>query len=901
MIRQRFSALLVLVLAVIQVLGPGLLWAAEQRGIQVDFKDYVVISAISEGMLIAESSGESKVLRFGEAVNVGEELRTGHGTVAEVLIGNRAVVTLGSDSTAQLTQLSPEQITLQVSKGIARVAASADALGERGMVNIQTPTSETKTRGGIVRVMVNAPGESLAQASVGEAKTYLASYSPRTMVAGNDTDADIIQVEEGVAEILGAGPNGQALTVTAGQSVTRQAGQTRLMTDGEQQDTMRAGVLANLDHSNTPTEGVENLVVLQVDQATLLGQALTGAKQTSQDQSPSEDESKGVINGATGLGSTPNSQSNSQSNSQTNTPPNTTLVAQFFGTGSPGSGTGGNPINVSNTGAVDDGGDSPDVVQLSDPSDLFVKGGAGLLLFTERNPKSATLMPGTDPENDNNYIINELSPELSDFVATQEFLLVDGGDKATAAHSGRAPTGTLILRGISGSNKALPIQFVGTGGSGPFGENDGSGTKRPTDRRKELIAANARIAFSRINVSADIALSDFSNRSDGLAFLDPPIGDSGDIESFVDGAVTARSATTGDRTATLAGGVVLDKGTKVSVGTTDATNGYFSGKSGLNAQDKKFNGSLLAVLASQDGGFNPAFVKIQDRALGVLDGSSISGESGSNVALLSVLDSRLTGPNASDPSTGTNGRKMGEIAPVIEVDGTVGARPSIDVTSAVVVRATNVPLPLDRALLDASSPLLTMMNADMKTTSHFADLAGHNGHQSLSASVPGDALVRLDNRSILNVMGNLLNLNNATASVTGRLFSLNDNSRLNLNGGSLFSLTNGSSLNLKADAFGAFGTGNNTLSITNGLCGGAAACGMLVNSANSPFLLPNGTPLKVAGVSQDVVLPDSFNPFVRNSASADAIVNITANDAIFHVDDTSTLTINESVVKAPVQ
>jgi len=61
--------------------------------------------------------------------------------------------------------------------------------------------------------------------------------------------------------------------------------------------------------------------------------------------------------------------------------------------------------------------------------------------------------------------------------------------------------------------------------------------------------------------------------------------------------------------------------------------------------------------------------------------------------------------------------------------------------------------------------------------------------------------------------------------------------------------------------------------------------------------LLNGNALKVAGVSQNVMLPNNFNPFAVQSSAADPKVNIGATDALFRVDATSTLTINGTPVK----
>ena len=296
----RPSCAVVIALIAMQVLGPAVLWAADQRGIRVEANRRVVIAAISGERLLVKSSGETKTLQFRDVLTADDEIDTGDRTLVEVLIGNRAVVTLGQGTTAQFTVLSDDQATVQVKKGIVRVAASAAALGAQGTITIQTATGLVQTRGGILRVMVDAPSGSAEQTPIGEGRPYRATYAPNTRVAAAGTRGDIIQVEEGTAEIPGAGPGGKTLTVKSGQSVTMQSGQAGSISGLVSQGGMRAGVLASAGHNRTPKEGVDNLVALQVNQATALGKALTGAAETGGKESGKKDESKNAINGATG-------------------------------------------------------------------------------------------------------------------------------------------------------------------------------------------------------------------------------------------------------------------------------------------------------------------------------------------------------------------------------------------------------------------------------------------------------------------------------------------------------------------------------------------------------------------------------------------------------------------------
>lgn len=297
---HRPSCVVVTSLVVTQMLSPAALWAADQRGIRVEANRRVLISAISGEQLTAQNGGDSKALHFRDAVSAGDQVTTGDRTVADVLIGNRAVVTLGQSTTAQFAAVSEEQTTVQVKNGIVRVAASALALGEQGKVTVQTPTGQVQTRGGIIRVMVDTPVGSAEFIPIGDARPYLASYSPNMIVAAVTTRGEIIQVEEGTAEILGAGPGGAALTVKSGQAVTLQSGQAGSVSGLVTQGGMRTGVVASAGHTSTPKEGVDNLVALQIDQATALGKALTGAAETGAGDSGGKDESKNAINGATG-------------------------------------------------------------------------------------------------------------------------------------------------------------------------------------------------------------------------------------------------------------------------------------------------------------------------------------------------------------------------------------------------------------------------------------------------------------------------------------------------------------------------------------------------------------------------------------------------------------------------
>jgi hypothetical protein len=400
--------------------------------------------------------------------------------------------------------------------------------------------------------------------------------------------------------------------------------------------------------------------------------------------------------------------------------------------------------------------------------------------------------------------------------------------------------------------------------------------------------------------------------------------------SFIDARVTARSDS--DPSAPpvkLSAGLVLTDATDVTVtnAITRGTSSYHFGAppslpipsetlSYFDRQSSRpeFQGSVAAIVATAE---RPAFVEIQDRILAVLSGSSIrpdivNGEE-LKISLLSVLDSQLRGP-ASTPtslvganqienlSTGTGrleggqfiaNRENREIPPLLEINDS-----TVKVTAAIVVRATESGIgrfTLDRALLDASSPILTVTNSQFTAAGHLIDLAGTGPSKELLRAnlVPSDALVRLNGKT-MDVAGNFLNLARTSATVNGYLFSLANAGTLNI-GGMLLNLTGNSILRLNSDAFGIFDATANTLKVTNTLCA-SGECGLLTDHLNAPFQSSNGKAIQVAGSKTNVQLPQGFTPFRAPSGTTSTVV-LDEHAALLRIEPGSELRISVPVVK----
>lgn len=392
--------------------------------------------------------------------------------------------------------------------------------------------------------------------------------------------------------------------------------------------------------------------------------------------------------------------------------------------------------------------------------------------------------------------------------------------------------------------------------------------------------------------------------------------------SLVDAAVTASSSSDptlqifdsanpgADRTVELTGGVVLTDSTAVTltnqvvrqnsnlvgqvpVPFLSPTSTYFSSK-GLTPI---FDASLIGILAS---GTNPAFVRIQDRILGVLNGSSIKPEIvGGNelkVALLSVLDSQLKGPTTRplnpffDPTqpVGPNNLQFNRdnVAPLIEiVDSLPTTGDGVRVTSGVVVRSTGVLnnlLPTNGALLeigDASNvggPLALIQNSRVNATGNFVDVSGtiQAGRHLLSANVSDGALVRVDatqftvgqdvvnasSQTSVSVRGNLFNAKGTSNTQASNILGLaGTGTQVSITNGSVALLENGSTTTLRS-------TGGNVISVASGgtltLTGNGAD---LKDSAS--LTLANGQVLNVAGAGSRATITNGSVALLSGAAT----------------------------------
>jgi hypothetical protein len=350
----------------------------------------------------------------------------------------------------------------------------------------------------------------------------------------------------------------------------------------------------------------------------------------------------------------------------------------------------------------------------------------------------------------------------------------------------------------------------------------------------------------------------------------------------IDGTIQVRSASTmdprifGNRVVTLKKGVVLGN-TQVSLALQEKTNDSFSGLEttlGLAIQ-----GAAVSILGEPG---DPAIVQVEDRILAILGGSRIQPADPSvTTALVAVLDGSLRGPiepTVIGQDAAGDDIFREDVSPIIEMIGG-----SAEVTTGVMVGSTantDQTGDLDQALLEASSPLLAMMQSSMTTSSDFGRVAGQNA-KLVATLIPGDALVRL-NASSLMINGNLFNVTGGgQLIVNGSLVSVQGGSSLTLNGGVFANVGAGSVFSLTNGALVDFGVGNNVVNVSNDLC---AAGGCFAPFANPAY--------QVAGSPADFSVAPGFDPVLDVGTFQDGSVNtlnLGPNAAILAVEPGGTI------------
>jgi hypothetical protein len=871
----------------LQIIGPSWVLAIQtsQATVQEISKSQALIVGIRGVVTVTPGAQNSPgyTPKYRSALTIGDVISTEEESVAEILLENQGLVTMQEYSEAMLVKKADGGLSVALETGAAEWSIP---IQRQGALTFTTPNIRATTHGGLVTAEVQPILGETARAPR-QRDSYLILASLYAQSARGVGLLETFCVNEGNLTIEYPGAQQglwQEEKIAPGECRGFLNGQPRAMASAMGTEyglvDWRA-VCAVGTHCEIPESAKKLIAKKQTAQALALEQALLGTASEECELGGSDNKQECIVDEQIILATT--GLTNGQLLEGGGPGGGDTGGVILPCTGDPqscadgGSGSGGlTPTPIPIPGSSD-----PNVGGMPPPSTPFFN-----LDGTESAPPLLPL-PGNITNAESLWPVNGmpggeglLTFVNGEFTADKELLVADSGILAEAPHLGKAPQNSFVVSDLSPdgagspSNQSLPLEFPDS--RKPQTVNVTLGTEvgvEPYSRAYRLRQDKRLAQFARSS------LIDPGNPGVPISCLISPVSCTEEalVDSGVDASIQVRSASTvdprifGNRVVTLKKGVVLGA-TQVSLALQEKTNDSFSGLETTLGQ--AIQGSAVSILGVPG---DPAIVRIEDRVLAILGGSRIQPADPSvTTALLAVLDGRLRGP-LEPPVIGQNDAGddifREDVPPIIEMIGG-----SAEVTTGVMVGSTantGQTGDLDQALLEASSPLLAMMQSSMTTSSDFGRVAGQNA-KLVATLIPGDALVRL-NASSLMINGNLFNVTGGgQLIVNGSLVSVQGGSSLTLNGGvfanvgagSLFSLTNGALVD--------FGTGNNVVNVSNDLCAGGGCF--------SPFANPA---YQVAGSQSDFSVAPGFEPVLDVGTFQDGSVNelnLGPNSAILAVE-----------------
>ncbi len=855
-------------LAVVQIMAPlgtGSVLLAQVN--QADGKlAHSLIAGLKGEVTVTpfQKGGEGYVPKFRSELYEGDLITTGEESVVEVLAPDQGLITLQELSEATVDPPKEGQLHVTMNVGAAEISSfSKGAEGSSALI-VQTPYTKARAMGALVTVEVQTTVEGTVYRPGSHSPfPYLvrAKFPAQTHTPANLRTLERYCVLEGQLDIQHQTTNKEEvhLILKEGQC-SRFADGVKLPTGETSAIIDWRSICAVGHHCDIPENADELIAEKQMKQALALEQALTGSDPDN------EDVDEQVILATTG-----------------------TLLASADGGLGPGTGP-GNPILPCTGNSQLCAAPDPNVG--GTPPSTGGGGGGG-----EPSPGNIQTIGNLLPVGGISGGPGLLAILNSDFSAEKELVRADSGFRGGAPHLGSPPLNTLVISSLTPngdapiSNRDVPLEFPS------FNRFPTSQVQLGTESAERLEQAQQLAQFARSSsINPD---NIFGSVPEGGA-AEPcqsliecfeiilALGKQGtfqnpDPDGGIDGAIVVRSSSTFDPLLGLSGAsreVTLKSGA-VLVDTRVAIPG----------------GQALISIEGTPG--EPAILSMEDRALAILDGSAIqpldngpaliaaalSAVGGSGTALLSIVDGTLQGPQE-PPVIGTDGNGVdivrNDIPPLIEmIDGAADVHAGFSLSSTANAGQTGE---LDQALLEASAPILGMIRSTFLGNGDFGSVEGQNA-KLIANLAPGDALVRVDASSFM---------------VNGNLFTVTNGGQLLLNGGSLLSVTGDGSATIQggvlvsvgADSLFSvggggslinFGTGTNTVNISNSLCNGGGCFAPFDNPA-----------WQVAGDASDFSAPAGYDPFLDVGTFSDGSVNtlnITPGSAVLEVQTGGTIQI----------
>jgi hypothetical protein len=113
-------------------------------------RPHAVVAGMQGTASFGENASATTPVRFHDALPLGELLRTGSGSVVEILLDKQALVTVHEHSGVRVLETGSGALTVHISDGAVSVAVARAGTG----LTLQTPTATGRTWGGLLHVVV---------------------------------------------------------------------------------------------------------------------------------------------------------------------------------------------------------------------------------------------------------------------------------------------------------------------------------------------------------------------------------------------------------------------------------------------------------------------------------------------------------------------------------------------------------------------------------------------------------------------------------------------------------------------------------------------------------------------------------------------------------------------------
>ncbi len=184
-------------------------WAEEPpRPLSGDGRAVGVVMGIVGGPVAMVPAGpSSRIVKVGDSIAAGEELRTGAGAKVDVLWDHRALLTLHEEARMQIQEPHHGQTEVRLHHGTVRIALSYNAGRMTDTLTLQTALARVVSRGGILEATVLG----------GEQRSFFARLV-------NAPPVETLRVFEGHARVEPLTGEGRSFSLKTGSEVSLKSG-----------------------------------------------------------------------------------------------------------------------------------------------------------------------------------------------------------------------------------------------------------------------------------------------------------------------------------------------------------------------------------------------------------------------------------------------------------------------------------------------------------------------------------------------------------------------------------------------------------------------------------------------------------------------------------------------------